>query len=332
MNLLRSHRHTPLLCAGVAIVFCVVGCERSKPEPVSRVASTAASSSAPPLDPLARIPAPERLIAVGDLHGDLESTRATLRLAGAIDDKDRWAGGSLVLVQTGDQIDRGDDDRAIVDMFDRLRDEAKAAGGRVIALVGNHEVMNVQLNFDYVTPGGLADFAKVPGLDLKSPQILRLPEGARARAASFAPGGPYARKLAARDTVALVGDTLFVHGGVLPKHVRYGLVRINREVSAWMRGDAAEPSPSLVGESGPVWERRYSASTGEDDCKVLGEVLDSVKAKRMVVGHTVQRGGISSACGDRVWRIDVGISRHYGGSPEALEIRGDAVRALKPQR
>jgi hypothetical protein len=48
----------------------------------------------------------------------------------------------------------------------------------------------------------------------------------------------------------------------------------------------------------------------------------------MVVGHTVQEPHISSACGGRVWRIDVGMSRHYGGAPSVLEVVGDRVRAL----
>jgi hypothetical protein len=52
-------------------------------------------------------------------------------------------------------------------------------------------------------------------------------------------------------------------------------------------------------------------------------------AKRMVVGHTVQRGGITSACDDRVWRIDVGLSRFYGGDTEVLEITGDTVKKLR---
>lgn len=33
-----------------------------------------------------------------------------------------------------------------------------------------------------------------------------------------------------------VGDTMFVHGGVLPGHVDYGLDRINRENHEWMTG------------------------------------------------------------------------------------------------
>jgi hypothetical protein len=231
-------------------------------------------------------------------------------------------------VQTGDEIDRGDDDRRIIDLFDRLADEAKAAGGSVIALNGNHEVMNVQLDFRYVTEGAYKDFAGAAAKAL-DPRLDRLPEPAKARAAAFLPGGPYAKKLANRKLVAVVGDTVFLHGGLLPKHVRYGVDRINREVSAWMDG-ASRSVPSIItGEDGPVWLRRYSASTDTEDCRVLSETLAMLPAKRMVVGHTVQRGGISSACDAKVWRIDVGLSKFYGGKPEVLEIKGDEVRAIK---
>jgi len=62
---------------------------------------------------------------------------------------------------------------------------------------------------------------------------------------------------------------------------------------------------------------------------VLSRALGALGARRMVVGHTVQKGGITSACGDRVWRIDVGMSAYYGGRPEALEIAGESIRILK---
>jgi len=49
----------------------------------------------------------------------------------------------------------------------------------------------------------------------------------------------------------------------------------------------------------------------------------------MVMGHTVQQDGISSACDGLAWRIDVGMSAAYGGPVEVLEIVGDSVRVLR---
>lgn len=318
------------------VLFVMLGlaaCDKAPSEPAPAVtpptqAPPTASASAA-VAPFTRIPAPARLVAVGDLHGDLDATRAALRIAGAIDQADHWAGKDMMLVQLGDEVDRGDGERAILDLFDRLAAEAKEKGGSVIALNGNHELMNVALDFGNVTPRGLLDFASVPGRDMSDPRLLKVPEAERVRASAFMPGGPVAKQLAKRPIVAVVGDTVFVHGGISPKHLRYGLDRMNRDVQAWMEGRAREVPRLVTSDDGPVWLRRYSAATDPADCQMLRETLSLLQAKRMVVGHTVQRGGISSACGEQVWRIDVGLSKTYQGKPEVLEIAGDKVVALK---
>jgi hypothetical protein len=272
-------------------------------------------------------PAPARLVAIGDLHGDLDHTRRALRLAGAINLKDQWAGGSLVVVQTGDEIDRGDDDRAILDSVDRWESQAKATGGEFIALLGNHELMNAALDFRYVTPGGFASFRAVPRVDAAVPALLGHEQAGRA--AAFGPGGPYATLLGHRPIVMKVGDTVFVHGGILPKHVGYGLDTMNDEADSWLLGSRTAPPEILVAEDGPVWTRKYSAGTDPDACPLLAEVLSQLGAKRMVVGHTVQAGGITSDCQEHVWRIDVGLSHTFGGPIEALQIEGDNVTVLR---
>ena len=73
----------------------------------------------------------------------------------------------------------------------------------------------------------------------------------------------------------------------------------------------------------------YSAAPGNEECATLKEALGAMGAKRMVVGHTVQRNGITSACGGAVWRIDTGLSKFYGGKLEVLEARGDTVTVKK---
>jgi hypothetical protein len=278
-------------------------------------------------DPSFRKPAAERVVAIGDLHGDLQATRRVLRLAGAIDARDRWVGGKLVVVQTGDEIDRGDDDRAILDLFDAIADAAAGAGGRVHALVGNHEIMNASMDFRYVTPGGFKAFADVS--DAKVPRALlqRFEVAQRGRVAAFVPGGSYARRLAARPAVLMLGDTVFVHGGVTLAHVKYGIGRFNREVKRWLEGEGA-PSPLAEDPEGPLWTRRYSSDETGLDCEGLRLALDALGAARMVVGHTVHTEGISSACDGRVWRIDTGIAGFYHGPAQVLEIRGATFQVI----
>lgn len=274
-----------------------------------------------------RFPATDRVIALGDLHGDLTATRKALRLAGLIDERDRWTGGATTLVQTGDQLDRGDDEKEIVDLLEALRPQAEAAGGRVVVLNGNHELMNVAGDLRYVTAGGFEDFKTYGPAVTDDPALARLPEALRGRAVAFRPGGPYALILARRPLIAQVGDTVFVHGGVLPHHAKNGPEAINTAVAAWIRGEAPLPS-YLQGEDSPHWSRHYSQAPDAADCRLLDETLAALGAARMVVGHTVQPGGPTAACDGKVWRVDVGLAAHYGGKPAVLEIKGATVRPL----
>jgi hypothetical protein len=275
-------------------------------------------------------PAPERVVAIGDLHGDVDAARRALRLAGAIDERDAWAGGKLVVVQTGDEIDRGDDDRKVLDLFEKLKGEASKSGGEVIALVGNHEVMNGQLDFRYVTRGAFSAFSDVnPKDESVARESAQLESAQRGRASAFLPGGPYAQMLARRPVIARVGDAIFVHGGVLPKHVKFGLDAINDAARAWFLGETRSLSKELSSEDGPLWTRMYSAAPSREDCAHLHEALAALDAKRMVMGHTVQKPDISPACDGKAWRIDVGMSKFYGGPIEVLELRGDTVKVLK---
>jgi hypothetical protein len=291
----------------------------------------AASPGGTPMEPRTFFPAARRVVAIGDLHGDLDAARAALRLAGAIDGADHWAGGDLVVVQTGDEIDRGDADREIIDLFSRLEIEAAESGGAFRPLLGNHDLMNVEGDFSYASERGLGSFDDLVRPLLRRPDLLAFPPAQRARAAAFRPGGPVAAILARRDVVAVIGDTAFVHGGVLPEHVAYGVERINRETRAYVRGERPALPPIMVGPSSPVWTRLYSIEPvpSAATCATLGEALAGLGAKRMVVGHTIQEKGISGGCDGRVYRIDVGMSAAYFGAPAAaLEIAGDRVAPL----
>ncbi len=272
-------------------------------------------------------PAPPRLVAMGDLHGDYDSMIDGLQLAGLIDETGEWIGGKTVLVQVGDQLDRGDGERRILHYLEDLAEAAAEVGGAVYPLLGNHETMNVRLDLRYVTTGGFAEFADLA--PFVTDELLRqYPRAEQGRVAAFRPGGPYARLLAGHNVVMVVGETVFVHGGVLPSMARYGLDRVNAEVQSWFRGERVRPD-YLSGEDSPVWSRHYSSETTAADCALLLEALEAIPAERMVVAHTVQDEGINAACEGRVWRVDVGLSDYYGGRTAILEIVGEQVTPIR---
>lgn len=249
-----------------------------------------------------------RVVAVGDLHGDLDQSLAALRLAGVVDAGGHWSGGEAILVQTGDVTDRGPDSRQILDLLRRLSTEAAAAGGRVIPLLGNHEVMNLQGDWRYVHPGDVAAFGDVT-----------------ARRAAFSLDGPYGAWLAQRDAVALVEDTVFAHGGIGDAFAALGVAGLNTAVRDAIRAGGG----AVLGPEGPLWYRGLASDPEPEACAELERSLDRLGAVRMVVGHTTRRDGrIASRCGGRLHVIDVGISRAYGGHLAVWEQTGGDARAL----
>lgn len=285
--------------------------------------SQAPVSSPPPAEAARRIPEPwpavveragRRVVGIGDLHGDPIASREVLRLAGLIDAEDRWTGGDAVLVQTGDTTDRGPDSRGVIDLLRSLREPARAAGGEVVLLNGNHEVMNLQGDWRYVSPEDVAGFG-----------------GQAARREAFARDGDYGRFLADLPVVARVDDTVFTHGGVTDTFASLGVDGLNslaRQHYFDTPGPAGHP---VHGGEGPTWYRGYVHAPEDEICPVLERALEALDARRMVVGHTTQRTGQALArCAGRLAVIDVGISAHYGGHLGAWELRGDDARMLHP--
>ncbi|OAE25392.1 hypothetical protein AXG93_4620s2070 [Marchantia polymorpha subsp. ruderalis] len=111
-------------------------------------------------DPITRVPAAERLVAVGDLHGDFQKTEEVLKLANVLSDTgNKWCGGKTVLVQVGDIIDRGGGELKIYHLFEKLRREAPRHGGAVYCIHGNHEVMNMLGRFRYTSKEAREEFS-----------------------------------------------------------------------------------------------------------------------------------------------------------------------------
>ncbi len=263
---------------------------------------------------------PKRIVAIGDLHGSLSATRRALVLAGAIDRNDHWIGGDLVIVQVGDLVDRGANDRTVIDLFQTLKKEAKQAGGELITLLGNHELMNVFGDFRYVSEEGLDEF--------KEFAVTDAPESGRLQA--FKPGGTYAKILADNPIAIIIGDTLFIHAGLTKHFLEYGLERMNKESQQLLTGKFKDIPQFIRDSDGPVWTRRFSLNPSQEDCAELKQVLTQLNCTRMVVGHTIQRDGITSNCDDMCWMVDSGMSS-LPDAIEVLEITPSGLKVLKEQ-
>lgn len=197
-----------------------------------------------------------RVVAIGDVHGAKAKLVRVLRASGLVGEDLAWTGGRDHLVMLGDLIDRGQDDRAILDLVRRLQQEAHRAGGRVHVLLGNHEVMNLARDHRYVSPGGYAGFA-----DLEDPTdrsaarrafALLRPEGESPEAAenafaaayptgyfgrlrAFGPGGVYAEWLLDQRVVVRINGVAFVHGGLTEQMAALGPDELNRRVPEQVR-------------------------------------------------------------------------------------------------
>src|SRR5690349_21264357 len=101
---------------------------------------------------------PQRIVAVGDLHGDFSAWQDLARGSGIMNAKGHWSAGKTILVQMGDVTDREPDSLKIIRSLQQLEREARGKGGKVYVILGNHEAMNLIGDNRYTTPGEYAAF------------------------------------------------------------------------------------------------------------------------------------------------------------------------------
>lgn len=306
-----------------------------------------------------------RIVAIGDLHGDHVAFRAIVEAAGLVDPDGAWIGGDAVLVQTGDVPDRGPDSLLILRDLIRLQGEAAASGGQVVALIGNHEAMNVIGDLRYVHEGEYAVFRdnrsgsrrrhyygthqeeiertyrRQRDPVLSEDQIRRLwiadrPRGAVELLEAWGPEGEIGQWVVRNPAVALIGDTLFAHGGISETYAAHPIAEINARVAAAIAARDDAPLSIISDPAGPLWYRGYFVReeqgamvpvSPEEAAPEVDLILATYGARRIVVGHTTSLGGIRILLDGRLIGIDTGISAHYGGTRSYLAIRGDSVVA-----
>ncbi len=261
----------------------------------------------------------DRIVAIGDIHGDHERFVALLKLCRVTDDKQNWIAGKTHVVQTGDVLDRGPDSKKVLDLLMQLEEQAAKAGGRVHALIGNHEYMTMAGDLRYVSDGELAAFGDGPRIT----PVGREPACSVAKyRAAFSPQSKYGRWMMSHNAIVKVNDTLFMHGGLSPRYVHRKISDLNRAV----RSELQNPSPQAFGvgtdPEGPLWFRGLAESLQEQVLAAyLKELATAQGAQRIVMGHTIQDKGISIRADGKVVLIDVGMSRWtLGGTPSCLVI------------
>lgn len=298
------------------------------------------------------LPARERIVVFGDIHGDLQLAIQMLTSSGVakIDIKNniiQWIGGTTCVVQVGDQVDRcrpmpgttcaqknttpNDEasDILIMEMFNELGIQAERIGGKVISLLGNHELMNSMGYLDYVSYKGLEQFENYK--DPSNPQKI-FSSGREARAYAFKPGKTYGKMMGCtRYATVIIGSNLFVHAGIvnaLIKEINITGMKdfetININIKRWLIGLLDEKYVNHIvkySDNSMFWSRilgKIPAGVTLDDPRCMDNikgVLDLFQIGSMIIGHTPQsflyNNDINSTCNDKIWRVDNGSSHAF---------------------
>ena len=248
---------------------------------------------------------------VSDMHGHVEHLVAGLRQARLLDAHRAWCGGQARLTFMGDYFDRGPDGIAVVDLIRRLEDEAGTTGGRVDALLGNHEILAL----------GMHRFG--------DERVLSEPGSRTSFATSWARNGGRVRDqqrltdehiawLGGLDAITLASPDLLMHADTT-EYLRWGhtLEQINDAVREVLASDDLE-------RWWRCWARlttRYAFADFDGE-QVAAGMLDRLGGERIVHGHSFISNFIGRApsevtgplnyAGGRALAIDGGM---YDGGP-----------------
>ena len=283
-----------------------------------------------------------KIIAVGDIHGDYQVFIKVLLMCKLIDINLNWIGDDTYLIQLGDTLDGKRPDTKIDSAFLNesgeveiirlildLDSQAKRHGGRVISLIGNHELYSHyyaddrQFKRDFVKTKDVEQFKKVYNVD---------------RTKFLKPGGIGGSLLGrTRPLILQLGEFIFIHGSITDKLIKNSLnpvtgkvdiAKINKETGLWLQGKAKVPVYlEEMDEQNPVFSRLYSKKLtfNEQECSNFDNQLKFFEgANYVVMGHSRFKT-INSACNRALIRTDVSLSRAFGGnlnnkSLQALEI------------
>ncbi len=264
----------------------------------------------------------KRVITIGDIHGDFESLLMCLLKANVINDQLEWIGEDTIVVQMGDILDRGGrpnsidtdnncEELHIIQFLEFLNKKAQNFNGKVLCLLGNHELMNILGDFRYTSSNTNKCFAN--------------------RKEIFKPGSEMAKKLSCLTYGILkISDWVFVHGGILPIHIRSYqnnpnkfIEKMNKLTKSILDGTkdinalTTYEKNLIMGEDSLFWTRELN-----NNCKLVNESIEILNLEKggIVVGHT-PNDSITSKCNERYWMVDIAMSGAFGNrKKEDIEV------------
>jgi hypothetical protein len=298
----------------------------------------------------------QRVVAVGDVHGDKDALVAVLKMAKIVDEQEQWIAGPTHLVQVGDIPARGPQTRQAFDLLMRLEKEAERAGGKVHAIIGNHDAGVIYGDLRNVLPEEYAEF-RTPDSEARLQKAAndeleyrrrtgRLPASAAEVEAvkklwldqhapgfvehreAFGPSGYYGSWIRRHNAIIRINDTLFLHGGISPKYASQTRSALNQSVRRELEDPEHMPSGTVTDPQGPLRYRGLVEDAGPALEPHVQRVLRSYGVRRIVIGHTVTQNVIMPLFGGRVINIDIGLSRFYGRPPACLILEAGSVYVL----
>lgn len=300
---------------------------------------------------------PHKVIAIGDIHGDIKMLKNLLLSANIIDIKDNWIAENTYVVQVGDQLDDSrseipntieNPDIDVLVYTNNLHLKALEKKSMFISLLGNHEIMNVMsYGNDINKTKSYLNYVSKKSIDIFS-ESGNSNSGYINRAKSFYPGNVYAKLLACtRLPFVVIGKYIFMHGGITNNTMKYLEINNNeklftmqyliRKFLLGLTDDRKEKKiVNKILLSDIFWTRILSSipdnvSLKNEQCeKQISEVLKILNINGIVVGHTANK--IKVTCDEKLFHLNSMNSRAFDifktqginiESPSALQINKD---------
>lgn len=245
-----------------------------------------------------------KMLIVSDIEGNFEALRKLLQANHVIDDDFNWTFEKNHLVLTGDFVDRGTMVTEVLWLIYSLEEKAKAAGGYVHYILGNHEIMNMSNDLRYVQQRYLRNAA------LMNKSYMQL----------FGRDAEIGRWLATKNVTERIGDVLFMHAGISQyvNMMNIPLNELNDLVRPFYTDTTYEYKDNrlniLYSDFGPFWYRGYYAAPKATTAQI-DSTLSIYGVRHIATGHTIVANEIKSFYNGKLFDTDV---HHAAGHSEAL--------------